>query len=450
MKDALISYDPGNGEKVGQVQTTPIEQIAETVKKAKTAAESWKTLGLDSRLRLIQQAWGSAEPQARELSKLLSREMGKDIQRASGEVNGTIFGGPHIAKEAMDAFQPRPAGLASPGRGTNIEYRPLGVAAVISPWNYPLAMANNLIVPALVAGNTVVFKPSEETPLIADAFVNLLNKVLPEGVLQIIHGDGEQGKALVESDVNLIAFTGSMEAGKDIMARAAGGLKRLVMELGGNDPMIVLEDADIQAAARFAVASSFENAGQMCTSTERIYVDEKIADSFEHMVVETASLYKTGPWNMPGVNIGPIINADQHAMIVAHIRDAEAKGARILLGGSAQEEPYIAPTVIAGLTPEMITESHETFGPVVAMGTFTDVEDAIKRANTSDYGLGAVVFGRKDAQRVADLMEAGMVGINQGVGGGNAPWVGAKQSGFGFHGSVDGHRQFAQVRVMSS
>jgi acyl-CoA reductase-like NAD-dependent aldehyde dehydrogenase len=311
-------------------------------------------------------------------------------------------------------------------------------------------MANNLIVPALVAGNAVVFKPSEETPLVADAFVKILNQKLPEGVLQIIHGDEDQGKALVESQVNLIAFTGSQAVGKDIMARAAGGLKRLVMELGGNDPMIVLEDADISAAARFAVASSFENAGQMCTSTERIYVDKKIADTFEKQVVEVASRYKTGPWNMPGVNIGPIINSDQHAMIIDHIRDAESKGARILLGGSQQPERYIQPTVIADLTPEMIMEQEETFGPVVAMSRYTNLEEAVQRANNSVYGLGAVVFGQRHAQSVADQIEAGMVGINQGVGGGNAPWVGAKQSGFGFHGSPDGHRQFAQVRVMSS
>jgi acyl-CoA reductase-like NAD-dependent aldehyde dehydrogenase len=302
----------------------------------------------------------------------------------------------------------------------------------------------------LVAGNAVVFKPSEETPLVADAFVKILNQKLPEGVLQIIHGNEDQGKALVESQVNLIAFTGSQAVGKDIMARAAGGLKRLVMELGGNDPMIVLEDADISAAARFAVASSFENAGQMCTSTERIYVDKKIADTFEKQVVEVASRYKTGPWNMPGVNIGPIINSDQHAMIIDHIRDAESKGARILLGGSQQPERYIQPTVIADLTPEMIMEQEETFGPVVAMSRYTNLEEAVQRANNSVYGLGAVVFGQRHAQSVADQIEAGMVGINQGVGGGNAPWVGAKQSGFGFHGSPDGHRQFAQVRVMSS
>ena len=290
MEKTIISYDPSNGERLGQVRATAIEQIPGVVKKAKTAAESWKILGLDERLKIIQQAYAQAEPRINELAELLSREMGKDIRRSTGEVNGTVFGGPYIAEEAREAFQPKQA-----GNGTIIEYRPLGVAAVISPWNYPLAMANNLIVPALVAGNTVVFKPSEETPLIADTFVKILNQKLPEGVLQIIFGNGDQGKALVESQVNLIAFTGSQAVGKDIMARAAGGLKRLIMELGGNDPMIVLEDADISAAARFAVASSFENAGQMCTSTERIYVDKKIADTFEKQVVEVASRYKTRP-----------------------------------------------------------------------------------------------------------------------------------------------------------
>ncbi|MBW1851813.1 MAG: aldehyde dehydrogenase [Deltaproteobacteria bacterium] len=445
MKNTLISYDPSNGERLGQVQTTTMEQIPELVQKANKAAGTWINLGLDERLKIIQKAYAQAEPRINELAELLSREMGKDIQRSSGEVTGVVFGGPYIAKDAREAFHPKRV-----GSGTTVEFKPLGVAAVISPWNYPLAMANNLIVPALVAGNTVVFKPSEETPLIADAFVKILHKVLPEGVLQIVHGDGEQGKALVQSDVNLIAFTGSQEVGKDIMARAAGGLKRLVMELGGNDPMIVLEDADISAAARFAVASSFENAGQMCTSTERVYVDEKVVDTFEKLVVEVASRYKIGPWNMPGVNIGPIINSDQHKMIIDHIKDAEAKGARILLGGSQQPERYIKPTVIADLTPEMIMENKETFGPVVAMSRYTTVEDAIERANNSVYGLGAVVFGQKHAQRVADQMEAGMVGINQGVGGGNTPWVGAKQSGFGFHGSPDGHRQFTQIRVMSS
>jgi len=445
MDNLLISYNPVNSEKIGAIEITSSEQIQEKVAFAHEATAGWRDLGLDGRLALIEKAWAEVEPYIAELAELMSREMGKDIQRSSGEANGTVFGGPYIANEVKEALRSKSVG----GR-TTIEYRPLGVVAVISPWNYPLAMANNLIVPALTAGNPVVFKPSEETPLVADLFVEILNRVLPQHVLQIVHGDGEQGRCLVESRVSLIAFTGSQAVGKDIMARAASGVKRLVMELGGNDPMIVLADADIGSAARFAVASSFENAGQMCTSTERIYVDERIADQFEAQIKAIASNYKTGPWDMRGVNIGPIVNKKQHSMIIDHIRDAETKGARVLLGGSEQAPPYIQPTVIADITPEMIMEQEETFGPVVAMSRFKTVNEAVDRANNSRYGLGAVVFGIKEAQTVADRLEAGMVGINQGVGGGgNAPWVGAKQSGFGFHGSPEGHRQFSQVRVVS-
>ncbi len=445
MEKRLASYDPGNGELIGEVHITEKQGIEDAVTRAFTASVDWIKSGVDERVKVLQRAYSHLEPRINELATLLAREMGKDLQRAGGEVSGTVYGGPYIAQEAAAAFKTRDA-----GGGTRIEYRPFGVAAVISPWNYPLAMANNLIVPSLVAGNTVVFKPSEETPLIAQKFVESLNETLPENVLQIIHGDSEQGKMLVESKVDIIAFTGSQAVGKDIMKRASGQLKRLVMELGGNDPMIVLDDANIETAARFAVASSFENAGQMCTSTERIYVDEKIADEFEKRVAEIASYYKVGPWNMQGVNIGPIINSAQHGKVVEHISDAEKKGARVLLGGSQQEKPFINPTVIADMSDDMLMENEETFGPVVAMSRFKDSEEAVTRANNSAYGLGAVVFGSVDAEAVADRMEAGMVGINQGVGGsGNSPWVGAKQSGFGFHGSTEGHRQFAQVRVVS-
>jgi len=320
MKETLISYDPASGEKIGEVPVATAQEIENKVKSARRASKGWQALGLDGRLNLIEKAWAGAEPRISELSQLMSREMGKDIRRSNGETSGTIHGGPYIAREAKEALQSH-----SPAMGTTIEYRALGVAAIISPWNYPLAMGNNLIIPTLMAGNTIVFKPSEETPLVANLFIETLNRVLPENVLQIIHGNGEQGKILVESPVDLIAFTGSQAVGKEIMARSANSLKRLIMELGGNDPMIVLKDADVSAAARFAVASSFENAGQMCISTERIYVAEKIADQFEDQVTKIASQYQTGPWNMPGVNIGPIVNTKQHAKIIDHIQDAKKK-----------------------------------------------------------------------------------------------------------------------------
>ncbi|EPJ44761.1 MAG: putative succinate-semialdehyde dehydrogenase [Osedax symbiont Rs1] len=379
-----------------------------------------------------------------QLAKLISQEMGKDYQRATYEAGGTIQNAAYFTQEIAEALSSKTV-----DRGTELQYRPLGVVAVISPWNYPLAMANNLIMPALMAGNSVVLKPSEETPLVAELFVNTLNQIFPENVLQLAQGDKHTGQALVSSDINMIAFTGSMATGKHIMANAAPGLKRLVMELGGNDPMIVMASANIDAAVQFAVASSFENAGQMCTSTERIYVDASIADEFEGKVVALASRYKVGPWHQTQVNIGPIVNQQQHHNIVAQLQDATLKGARLLLGSDDYSLPYIQPTVITGITPDMLLEQVETFAPVVAISRFESIDQAITRANDSPYGLGAVVFGGQDANAVAEQLEAGMVAVNQGVGGGNAPWVGAKQSGFGFHGTAAGHRQFAQVRVIS-
>ena len=441
----LSSYDPYNQEVIGDVAITELSHIAPMVARARLAQASWAALSLAARQQQLTLAYEQLVPLQDRLTRLISREMGKDLRRAGYEVGGTIQNAAYFAAEIAAALAPEPL-----GRDGEIQYRPLGVVAVISPWNYPLAMANNLLMPALMAGNSVILKPSEQTPLVAEEFVNGLNQVLPPGLLQTAQGDETTGQALVQSDINMIAFTGSIEAGKHIMANAASGLKRLVMELGGNDPMIVMADANLDAAARFAVASSFENAGQMCTSTERIYVDTRIAAEFESKVVAYARQYQVGPWDQARVNIGPLANPAQHQQVLRQLQDARAKGARFLLGSDDYPLPFIQPTVISGLSSEMLLEQDETFGPVVAIAHFEHIEQAIQRANDSRYGLGAVVFGGAAATQVAQQLEAGMIGINQGVGGsGDAPWVGAKQSGFGFHGSAAGHRQFSQVRVIS-
>ncbi|MCL1122965.1 aldehyde dehydrogenase family protein [Shewanella surugensis] len=445
MTAQLYSYNPSNGEPIGSVTITPIADIPSHVSEAKQAQKKWSLQPLQERARIVSQAFAQAQPHQNQLAQLLSREMGKDIRRASGEVMGAIYVGEAISQAAANALEPR-----NIGRNTHIHYQALGVAAVISPWNYPLAMACNLLVPALIAGNAVIFKPSEETPLIAQAFIEYINEILPENLLQIVFGDAQLGKAIVESPVNLIAFTGSKAAGIDIMQRGAQSLKRLVMELGGNDPMIVMHDADLDAAAGFAVASSVENAGQMCTSTERIYVDQRIAKQFEAKVTQIAMRYQVGPWDKMGVNIGPLINLKQHQQVVTHLEDAKQKGARFLLGSTEQQAPYIQPTVIADITADMLIEREETFGPVIAIAQFNDIDDAIARANDSEFGLGAVVFGAQGANDVANQLEAGMVAVNSGVGaGGDAPWIGAKQSGYGFHGSAEGHRQFAQAQLIT-
>ena len=440
----LISFDPATGAEVGRVSSTDPADMAAHVARARAAHPSWGARSRSERADLVRRAGEAVVPHRQELTELLSREMGKDLRRASGEVGAASYGLGALAQDVERALAPRSQG------GTTLDYRPLGVAGIVSPWNYPLAMAVNLLVPALVAGNTVVFKPSEETPLVADRWVAILNEVLPTDVLQIVHGAAPQGQALVDAGLDVIGFTGSMAAGQDIMRRAAPHLTRLVMELGGNDALIVLASADVRRAAAFAVASSFENAGQMCTSTERIYVDARIAEAFEQEVVQLARRYRVGPWNDPHADIGPIIHERQRARILAHIDDATAHGARVLLGGEHPDR-YVAPTVLTGITDAMAMAREETFGPVVAIQHFADVADAIARANGTEYGLGAVVFGGDDAPAVADQLVAGMIGINAGPGGGgDAPWVGARKSGFGFHGSAEGHRQFAQVRVTRS
>ncbi|NRA62061.1 MAG: aldehyde dehydrogenase [Psychrobium sp.] len=445
MTDTLKSINPATGELLGEVKITTSNELTTIVASARLAFKTWRQVPLNERADIIARAFSALEPKHQELASLMSQEMGKDKRRSMGEVSGVIYGAPYSVQDVAMAVKP-----VDVGGNTQMQYLPLGICAVISPWNYPLAMASNLIIPSLVAGNAVIFKPSEETPLVANEMVAALNEYLPPGLLQIVHGAKDLGQKLVESDVNLIAFTGSMLAGKDIMKRAASGLKRLIMELGGNDPMIVMANANINAAARFAVASSFENAGQMCISTERIYVDERIADAFEKRVTEIASQYMVGPWNDANANIGPLINVTQFNKVKSHIDDAVAKGAHVLLGGPAQQAPYITPTVIANIKPDMLLEQEETFGPVVAIARYQAIDEAISRANDSVYGLGAVVFGAQGADIVAQQLEAGMVAINQGVGGGgNTPWVGAKQSGFGYRGSVEGHRQFTQVRVLS-
>ncbi len=442
----ILSYNPCNGEVLGSVEVSSHEQIQVQITQSKQTQKAWMKINLSERIKLISKAYEAIQSQGDSVAELLAKEMGKDIRRATGEVFGALSLGKYLAEDSLNAFKTYPV-----TNNTQLQYKALGVVGVISPWNYPVMMANNLIVPALAAGNSVILKPSEETPLVAQAFFGELQKHLPEGVLTIIHGDGLAGQQLVESnDINMIAFTGSKAVGHDIMARSSTNLKRLVMELGGNDPMIVMHNANLENAARFAVAAAFENSGQMCTSIERIYVDEKVAEQFEAFVTHVANLYQVGPWDQPNVNIGPIINKKQHSKIVEHLQDAKNKGAKFLLGQVEQPEYYVMPTVITNMTNEMTLEKEETFGPVVAISRFEHVDEAIERANDSDYGLGAVVFGGKGASEVAEQLEAGMVGINQGQGGeGDSPWVGAKQSGYGYHGSIEGHRQFAQVKVIS-
>ncbi len=382
-------------------------------------------------------------------AELMTREMGKPLKEARVEAKGLTWGLENELEEMVEALEPE---VVEDGRARSTVYHDaLGVVAAITPWNFPMSMPHWMVLPALAAGNAVILKPSEETPLCGQAYADALNEVLPEGVLTVLHGADDQGKALVQSDVDMVAFTGSREVGKHIMREASGTLKRVMLELGGKDPMIVLDDADIDKAAKFAAMNSFRNCGQVCVSTERIFVLDSIAEEFEEALTGLAAAMSVGS-GLEGADVGPMVNAGQRDHVLAQVDAAIAAGAAVLTGGDGHYDNFITPTVLSGVTEDMDIGSVETFGPVACVTRVSSVDEAVERANDTRFGLGAVVFGGDEERTagVARRLTAGMIGVNRAAGGAvGTPWVGARESGFGFHKSKDGHRQFAQTRVLT-
>ncbi len=446
----LISTNPSTGEEVGRVPITPVSEIDSVIAKARAALPGWQALSAQERADMLKGAGEALVARAEELGELLSREQGKPIAEGIGEVNAC---GSRLAEEADEiAKAVAPEVLTDDGVESTIYYDGYGVCAAITPWNFPILMPHWMILPALVAGNTVICKPSEQTPLIADAYVKVLQEFLPEGVLQIVHGEDEQGKALVAGDVDMIAFTGSKNAGQHIMQSAAKGLKRLILELGSKDPMIVLEGADLDAAAAFAARNSLRNCGQVCVSTERVYVQESIKPAFMDKLIEKVKEFKVGDCAMDGATMGPMVMRAQKEHVLKQIDDALAKGAIKVHGGEPMDGNFVAPTVLDGCTHDMDIMTVETFGPVVCVAGVNDDAEAVEKANDTEYGLGAVVFGEDSkAREVGRKLTAGMIGVNRSLGGASGtPWVGARHSGYSYHMGPMGHRQFCQVRVVST
>jgi len=333
---------------------------------------------------------------------------------------------------------------------------PHGVVAAITPWNFPVSMPLSILLPALAPGNTVVFKPSEHVPLTGAVLYEILAEVLPSGVVQLVQGAGDVGADLVASDVDMVGFVGSRKVGQLIMRAGAESLKRMVLELGGKDPVVVFADADIEVAAECCVRHSLRNTGQVCCSVERIYVAEEIAEAFEAVVVEKARAWSFGDGFDEGVSMGPLVSGEQRERVERHVADARAKGARVLLGGEAPggDGFFYPATVIADVGADHAVACEETFGPIVCLTSFGgDEEDAVRLANDTPYGLGASVFTSdlERGRRVANGIRAGQVGVNRYLAGApGTPWVGARQSGFGFLGGVEGHRQFTTPKTIST
>jgi acyl-CoA reductase-like NAD-dependent aldehyde dehydrogenase len=447
--ECLTSYNPATGEVVGEVPITPVDEVPAAVALARAAQPAWEALGLSGRAELLKKAIPILNDRVQRHGELITAEMGKPIKEAIGEAKSLSWGLDRELDEIVEALSPE---VIDDGRARSTIYHdPLGVVGAITPWNFPMSMPSWMLIPSLAAGNTVVFKPSEETPLCGQAYADALNEVLPDDVLVVVHGADDQGKAIVKSDVDMIAFTGSREVGKHIMREAASSLKRLVLELGGKDPMIVLEDADLEKAAQFAAMNSFRNAGQVCVSTERIFVLESVADEFEKALAGIAAAMRVGN-GAEGPDVGPMVNPRQSRHVLSQLDSAVASGAKVLAGGSGHHENFVTPTVLAGVTDDMEIATDETFGPVACVTRVATPDEAVERANHGRFGLGAVVFGEDEdrTNAVARRLTAGMIGINRPImGAAGTPWVGARESGYGFHKSKDGHRQFTQTRVVT-
>jgi acyl-CoA reductase-like NAD-dependent aldehyde dehydrogenase len=448
-EERLNSYNPATGDVIGSVPIFSAADVDAAVARARTCAQTWSTRSFAARTEELTAFRKALAEAAEGLAELLHKENGKTLLEAYTELMLSLGHIQHAAGRAEKAMEPRKvsSGMMANFRAT-IGYHPLGVVGVIGPWNYPLSTPFGSIAYALAAGNAVVWKPSELTPLIALEVEKIAKKTfaLPD-LLQVVTGAGATGAALAKAAVDKIAFTGSAATGKRVMIAAAERLTPVLLELGGKDPMIVDEDADIEAAAEAAVFGGLANTGQACISIERIYVAEAIHDKFVDAVVKQVRELKVGG---DDAHLGAMTSPQQIKIVKEHLDDAIAKGAKVLTGGpDAISGPYIQPTVLTNVDHKMKVMTEETFGPVIPIAKVASVDEAVRLANDTTFGLGSSVFSGKSGRSIADKLRAGMTAINSVMafsGIPTLPFGGIGDSGFGrIHGD-EGIREFTRVK----
>lgn len=451
---------PMTGEMIGRIPIATPEEVTAVVSRARRAQPAWAALTVEQRAEYLLKVRDIFVERREWVLDTIRKDTGKTRADALlADVFTVVDGTTYFCKRAPKALAPKRVSLHFfKNKKSYLIYDPLGVIGIITPWNFPTAFLTDAVL-ALLAGNTVVLKPSEVTPLIGEMTAEIFSGAgLPEGVFQVVSGDGTTGAALVRSDVDKIVFTGSVRTGKSIYQELArkDRFTPVVLELGGKDPMVVFDDADIERAADAAVWGGLVNSGQMCASVERVYVMESVVEKFTNLVVERVKKLRQGPQDGPDVDIGAIIFPRQMDVIDDHVKDAVAKGAKVLTGGERNKELmpgyYYRPTVLTNVDHSMKVMMEETFGPIIPIMTVKNEEEAIRFANDSNYGLTAMVWTRDSerAKRVAEKLEAGTVSINDCAAGGfgfcEAPWSGVKESGFGIVHSEEGLRNFCKPK----
>ncbi len=465
--DLIISFDPAIGEEIGRISVTPADDVEAAVNRAREVFHKWKTTSFGERKALVMKAREVILAEMDEIAHLISRESGKPFGEAIAmEIAPVLDLMQWIARRAEKMLKPRRVGIGLYGllgRSSKIIYKPYGVVGIIPAWNYPFSIPLGEAAMAVMAGNSVVIKPSELTPLVGEKIGEIFEKAgAPDGLVHIVHGAGETGAALVNAAPEKIMFTGSVATGKKIAKAAAENLTSTVLELGGKDPMIVFEDANLELAAGAAVWGAFCNAGQSCSSVERLYVHESVAEELTSLIVAKVKQLKQGRGDSEDISIGPMSSERQLKIVEDHVNAFRESGATIEIGGGSADvlvgnegkartgvHLFYEPTVISGATNDMRPMREETFGPTLPIATFKTEEEAIHLANDSEFGLTASVWTRDYAKgrRVAQQIEAGSVCINEVLythGIGQTPWGGFKNSGRGRTHGLEGLMELVQ------
>jgi succinate-semialdehyde dehydrogenase/glutarate-semialdehyde dehydrogenase len=450
--------DPATGEVITSVASATVQDGLAAVEAAYQAFRPWAARPPRERAEMLRKAFDLMMRDREKLAELMTRENGKPLAESRGEVAYAAEFFRWFSEEAVRNI----GSVSIAPSGTNrilVEHQPIGVSVLVTPWNFPAAMATRKIGPALAAGCTVVLKPASETPLSALAVADILEQAgVPKGVVNVIPSkrSSEVVKAMLkDSRVRKLSFTGSTEVGRILLAQAAENVISCSMELGGNAPFIVLDDADLDAALEGAMIAKMRNTGQSCIAANRFYADARIAEKFAAMLARSMGSLTVGSGLDPSVKVGPVINDPARQKMLGLVEEAAGHGARVLTGGKPPNRPgyFVPPTVISEVPADEHILKEEIFGPIAPIVSFRDVNEAIDFANKTDRGLASYVFTRDLAKglAVAEAIEAGMVGLNRGfISDPAAPFGGVKQSGVGREGSHEGLLEFLEAKYIAT
>ena len=449
-KSWFETINPANGKVIRRFRAATRTDVEKSVEKARKAFEKWREIAPSKRAEFLDRAAKMLRSQKDKLGRIITLEMGKTIKESVPEVTKCAWGLEYFAENGPRFLNPET--LKTDATDSYVAFEPLGVIASIMPWNFPLWQCIRFAAPALMAGNAAVFKPSSVTPQSGLALQEVFDSTgIPPGTFNVVLGSSEVASYMIEANTAAVSFTGSVPAGRDVAEQASRQLKKSVLELGGSDPFIVLDDADLEAASTGAVAGRFINNGQSCICAKRFFVAKAAADGFlDRFIAKTRSL-KVGDPMSPETDIGPVVREDALKTLDRQVKSSVKMGAKVELGGERLKRRgfYYAPTILTGVGPDMPVMKEETFGPAAPVMAVKDDDDAVRHANRSDFGLGCSVWGRdvRRAEKVARQITTGMVTVNNiVVSDPRMPFGGVKKSGIGRELSRYGMLEFTNIK----